>query len=66
MMNDPTNNAMKANTIKKMLKNPMSSLISAWSSVVISAPVSTSVPVGHDRRDSLDELGLADAGRRRP
>ena len=29
MMNDPTNRAMKANTIRKMLKKLMSSLIAS-------------------------------------
>ena len=60
MMNDPTNRAMMANTIKKTLKKLMSSLIAAWSSLVISVPVSTSVPFGTTFEMLLDELSLTD------
>ena len=49
-MKEPTNRAMRANTIRKVLKKAMSSFRSCWSSAVISSPVSTSVPVGDDLR----------------
>ena len=46
MMKEPTNRAMRANTIRKVLKKAMSSFRSCWSSAVISSPVSTSVRSG--------------------
>ena len=42
MMNDPTNRAIRAKVRRNVLKKPIPSLMSLWSSAVISAPVSTS------------------------
>ena len=61
MMNEPTKRAMTANTIRKMLKKLMSSLIAAWSSAVSSAPVSTSTSPVTVGLDAARQLGLADA-----
>ena len=61
MMNEPTNRAITANTIRKTLKKLMSSFIASCCSLVISAPVSTSRARGAPWRPALDEFVLADA-----
>ena len=61
MMNDPTNRAIRAKVSRKVLKKPIPSLMSLWSSAVISAPVSTSTWSGTTCGDALDDLLVAHA-----
>ena len=69
-MNDPTNRAMTANTIRNMLKKLMSSLIVGLLLRGVSAPVSTSVPCrarparcARRAASSLDTVGGDDLDR---
>ena len=64
MMNDPTNRAITANTIRNVVKNDSPCWIWSCDSLVAASPVMASVWAGSRARMACDHLGLRDARRR--